>query len=73
MSVFSILCRRISVLCVIAAVKHILCNTILPVMHALLKLSDILYFYNYIEIYGFSISCMFLIHGRVIIFKVIDC
>jgi len=42
-------------------------------MHALFKLSDTLYFYNYIEIYGFSISYMFLIHWHVIIFKVIDC
>jgi len=41
-------------------------------MHALFKLPDTLYFYNYIEIYGFSISCMFLICGYVI-FKVIDC
>jgi len=42
-------------------------------MHALFKLPDTLYFYDYIEIYDFSISCMCLIHGHVIIFKVIDC
>jgi len=53
MSVFSILCRSISVLCVIAAVKHFLCNIIWTAMHALFKLSDTLYFYNCIEIYGF--------------------
>jgi len=71
MSVFSILCRRISVLCVMAAVKHILCSIIWTAMHALFKLSGTLYFYNCIEICDFSISCVFLIHGHVIVFEVI--
>jgi hypothetical protein len=72
MSLFSVLCRRIGVLCVMAAVKQVLCDIIWPSMGALFKLSDTLYFCNCIEICGFSISCMFLFHGCVTVFQVIE-